>query len=244
MQLKDCVVLITGGVTRVGRMITLELAKSGAEMFCHYNKSERDARSLKKEVEQMGGSIHLFQGDLSDISFAEKLVDMVFDRAKRVDVLINNAALFFKTPFGSISEEQWDRLFTLNLKAAFFCAQKAGQYMVRQGKGKIINIADPSGESPWPSFIPYGLTKAGIIAMTKGLAKALAPDVQVNCINPGPVLIPENYTEKERKRAIENTLLKREGSAQDIAVTVKFLVEGSDYITGAVVNVDGGRAVR
>jgi NAD(P)-dependent dehydrogenase (short-subunit alcohol dehydrogenase family) len=244
MELKNNVILITGGAVRVGRAITLELATAGATLFCHYNKSEKDAQSLKDEILHMGGNIHLIQGDLSGISDAERLVDTVFKQAKRIDVLINNAALFIKTPLGTVTEEQWDKLFTLNLKASFFCAQRAGQYMLQQGKGKIINIADPSGDSPWPSFIPYGLTKAGVISMTKGLAKALAPDVQVNCVNPGPVLIPEYYSQQERKRAIEHTLLKKEGSAQDIAAAVRFLLEGSDYITGAVLNVDGGRSIR
>jgi pteridine reductase len=244
MELKERIILITGGAVRVGRAITSELALSEAVIYCHYNKSEREARALKDVIEQKGGSIHLLQGDLSDISSAEKLVDRVVEREKKLDGLINNAAVFFKTPLGSVTEEQWDQLFTLNLKAPFFCAQRAGRYMLNHGGGKIINIADPSAESPWPSFIPYSLTKAGIISMTKGLAKALAPSVQVNCVSPGPVMIPDYYTEKERKKAIESTLLKREGSAQDIAVTVRFLMEGSDYITGTVINVDGGRGVR
>lgn len=244
MNLKDRVILITGGAVRVGRAITLELATAGARIFCHFNRSERDAKNLKELVEKNGGMIHLIKGDLSVTSFAEELVDIVMEKENKIDVLINNAALFSKTPLGSVSDDQWDRLFTLNLKAPFFCAQRAGQYMLKQGGGKIVNIADPSGESPWPSYIPYGLTKAGIISMTKGLAKALAPAVQVNCVNPGPVMIPKYYTTEERSKAIANTLLKREGSAQDIALAVRFLIEGSDYITGAVLNVDGGRSVR
>jgi NAD(P)-dependent dehydrogenase (short-subunit alcohol dehydrogenase family) len=244
MELENSVILITGGAVRVGRAITLELATAGATLFCHYNKSKREAQSLKSEILHMGGNIHLIQGDLSRISDAEGMVDTVFEQAKRIDVLINNAALFFKTPLGAVTEEQWDKLFQLNLKASFFCAQRAGQYMLQQREGKMINIADASGDSPWPSFIPYGLTKAGVISMTKGLAKALAPDIQVNCVNPGPVLIPEYYSQQERKRAIEHTLLKKEGSAQDIAAAVRFLLEGSDYITGTVLNVDGGRSIR
>jgi NAD(P)-dependent dehydrogenase (short-subunit alcohol dehydrogenase family) len=116
-------------------------------------------------------------------------------------------------------------------------------YMKRHGQGKIINIGDPSGSNPWPAFIPYGITKSGIIAMTKGLAKALAPQVQVNCINPGPVMFPDHYNQEERERALKKTLLKREGSPEDISKTVRFVLEGSDYITGAIINVDGGRSI-
>ena len=244
MELRGHNILITGGAVRIGRAITLELALKGAVVYCHYNKSEQEAKKLKEDIKQQGGSIHLLQADLSDVSCAEKLVDRVVERGKRLDALVNNAAIFFKTPLGMITEDQWDRLFTLNLKASFFCAQRAGQYMLEHDGGKIINIGDPSAESPWPSFIPYALTKAGIVSMTKGLAKAMAPKVQVNCINPGPVMIPDYYSSEERKRAVESTLLKREGSAEDIAVAVRFLLEGSDYITGAVLNVDGGRSVR
>ena len=243
MKLENRVVLITGGAVRVGRAICMELARAGAVIFCHYHKSDQQAASLKADIEKRGGKIYLVQSDLNHIPNVVLLVNEVIDKMGRLDVLINNAALFYKTPLGTVNEEQWDRLFNLNLKAAFFCARQAGQYMVKQGWGKIINIGDPSGENPWPSFIPYGLTKSGIIAMTKGLAKALAPEVQVNCINPGPVLIPEHYTPAEKNTAIDRTLLKREGSPEDIARTVRFLIEGSDYITGTILNVDGGRSI-
>ena len=115
--------------------------------------------------------------------------------------------------------------------------------MKKQGFGKIINIGDTSGLNPWPGYIPYSLTKSGIIAMTKGLAKALAPEVLVNCINPGPVLIPDYYDEDEIKKAVDKTLIKKTGSANDIVQTIKYLIEGSDYITGSIINVDGGRNI-
>ncbi|MEJ2543186.1 MAG: SDR family oxidoreductase [Calditrichaceae bacterium] len=116
--------------------------------------------------------------------------------------------------------------------------------MLKQKSGKIINIADAGAETPFPAYLPYSITKAGIINMTKGLAKALAPNIQVNCVSPGPVMFPEDYSEKERQYSIEQTLLKREGSAEDIAKTIRFLLEGTDYITGAVIPVDGGRGIR
>jgi len=243
MNLKNCVVLITGGAVRVGRAISIELARAGAILFCHYHQSTKQAESLKKQVEKTGGKIYLWQSDLNHISNIAILVNEVIVKFGKVDVLINNAALFFKTPLGSVQEEQWDRLFGLNLKAAFFCAQRAGIIMKKQGWGKIINIGDTSGENPWPSYIPYDLTKSGVIAMTRGLAKALAPQVQVNCVNPGPVLFPDHYTRSEKAKSVKRTLLKRAGHPEDISAAVRFLIEGSDYITGTVLTVDGGRGI-
>jgi pteridine reductase len=241
MILKNKVILITGGAVRVGRSITSGLINAGGIVYCHYHSSEREARKLEQELDT--DRLHLICGDLNSLDFVNKMVDQIIAEAGRLDVLINNAAIFFKTPLGSVSEEDWDHLFQLNLKTPFFLSQRAGMFMKRHGQGKIINIGDPSGINPWPAFIPYGLTKSGIIAMTKGLAKVLAPEVQVNCINPGPVLFPDHYDEEDRKRALQKTLLKREGAPEDISRTVRFVLEGSDYITGAVINVDGGRSI-
>lgn len=243
MNLKNRVVLITGGAVRLGRAICLDLAEAGAIIYCHYHQSAAPARSLKKKIEKRGGKIYLWQSDLSHITNIEKLVNEIIMKSKQLDVLINNAALFYKTPLGTVSEEQWDRLFNLNLKAAFFCAQLAGRYMQNQGWGKIINIGDACGENPWPSYIPYGLTKSGIIAMTRGLAKALAPQVQVNCVNPGPVLFPDHYSRAAKDRSLRRTLLKREGRPEDIARAVRFLIESAEYTTGTVLAVDGGRSI-
>lgn len=243
MKLENRVVLITGGAVRIGRAICLELISAGAIVYCHYHTSAENAESLRSDVQKTGGKIFLLQSDLNHTPNADLLVNEVISKMGRLDVLINNAALFFKTPLGTVSEDQWDRLFNLNLKAAFFCSQRAGQYMVKQGWGKIINIGDSSGENPWPSFIPYGLTKSGVIAMTRGLARALAPAVQVNCINPGPVMIPDSYSPDERETAINRTLLRREGNPEDVVRSVRFLIEGSDYITGTILNVDGGRSI-
>jgi len=243
MELKGKTVIVTGGAVRIGRSICLEMAEAGATVFCHYFKSNNEAQSLKDEFLSRDKKLNLIQGDLSDTRFAESLVERIYHTSKQIDVLINNAAIIYKTPFGTINETQWDEFFNLNLRGAFFCAQKAGQFMEQNNGGKIINIGDTSGENPWPSFLPYSITKSGIIAMTKGLAKALAPKVQVNCINPGPMMIPEEYSDEEREKAINSTLLRREGTAEDIAKAVRFLIEGTDYITGTILNVDGGRSI-
>lgn len=244
LDLKNRVVLITGGAVRIGRAISIELSKTGATIFCQYFSSSDAAQSLKNEIGKGSGNIHIFQSDLSTQDGIKQTVDEVIRVFGRVDILINNAALFFKSPLGKATEQDWDTLHNLNLKAPFFLSQAVSRYMLEQKSGKIINIADAGAETPFPAFLPYSISKAGIINLTKGLAKALAPDIQVNCISPGPVMFPENYSVKERQFSIEQTLLKREGSPEDIAKTIRYLIEGSDYITGVVIPVDGGRQVR
>jgi pteridine reductase len=243
MKIKDKIILVTGGAVRIGRSICLELAKCGAVVFCHYNSSDSDAQSLQEEVSEIGGNLHLIKSDFSQVNHATQIIDDIISKTKRIDILINNAAIFFKTPLEDINEGDWDRIFSINLKTPFFISQKVGLLMKKQGFGKIINIGDTSGLNPWPGYLPYSLTKSGIISMTKGLAKALAPEVLVNCVNPGPVLIPDYYNENEIKMAVDKTLVKKVGSANDIVQTIKYLIEGTDYITGSVINVDGGRSI-
>ena len=240
MHLKDKVVLITGGAVRVGRAITVELITAGANVFCHYFSSEREARELKKEYP----SVNLLKGNLKQISTVAHLIREIVEVAGTIDVLINNAAIFMKTPFGTVTEENWDNLFALNLKPNFFLSQEASKIMMEKQAGKIVNIADTSGLRPWPSYIPYSLTKSGMISLTKGLAIALAPYVQVNCINPGPVLMPDKYSNVQIAQTIEKTLLKRAGQAEDVASAVRFLLEDGDYITGLILSVDGGRSIK
>ncbi len=244
MNLKDRIVLITGGAVRIGRAISLQMAEAGAVVCCHYNSSDEQASELKQVIERKGGQVRLFKADLNNPQNGVRLAQEVYAVYGRIDVLVNNAAIFFKTPFGSVSEEQWDRLMTLNLKSVFFLSQEVAKLMLQRNEGKIINIGDSGAVHPFPSYLPYSISKAGVMALTIGLAKALAPHIQVNCINPGPVLIPETFPDKDKQYAIEQTLLKREGSAEDIARTVRFLIEGSDYITGTCIDVDGGRRIK
>ena len=244
MNLKGKGIIITGSAVRIGRAICLELAEAGAHLFCHYHSSKQKANILEQEL-RATGTVHFFhRTDLSNLKAIGPLVRTAYHQLGRIDVLINNAAVFYKTPLGDVTEEDWDTFFNLNLKAPFFLAQEVSRYMQKQESGKIINIGDAGAENPYPAYLPYSLTKAGITAMTRGLAKALAPQIQVNCINPGPVLMPDYLTDEERTYALEQTLLKKEGSPEDIARTVRFILEGSDYITGAVIPVDGGRQIR
>lgn len=244
MDLSGKVIIVTGGAVRVGRAICKELALTGAAIVCHYHSSETQARSLAAELTGRDQSVLLFKGDLSRPETIEKLVNAAWQRFGRIDGLVNNASLFYKTPLGQISDRDWEIFMSLNLKSPFFLAQQVVPKMRAVGGGKIVNIGDSGALSPFPSYLPYSISKAGLINMTIGLAKALAPDIQVNCINPGPVMLPEDMDEQEKQFAVNQTLLKRPGSAEDIARTVRFLLEGSDYITGAIIPVDGGRSAR
>ncbi|MGQ0792630.1 MAG: SDR family NAD(P)-dependent oxidoreductase [Deltaproteobacteria bacterium] len=244
MEINNKIALVTGGAKRVGRAIALELARCGAHIAVHYNKSEAEAASAIHEIKSMGREAALIKADLARSDDIERMVDSATERFGGIDILVNSAAIFYRTPLLEISEADWDAFMNVNLKSVFLASQKAASVMLRQRRGKIINIADSDGGiNGWRSFIPYSVSKAGVIMLTKTLAKALAPDIEVNAVAPGPVLMPQDSTEEERRRAADSTLLKRAGSPEDVARAVRFLVE-SDYITGAVVAVDGGSAIK
>ena len=234
MEINGKVALITGSAKRIGRDIALELARRGARIAVHYRSSEREAR----EVAGTAGAI--FQAELTDNEAVDKMfqdIDAVF---RRLDILVNSASVFSPASADDATPAHWDAQMNTNAKAPFFIAQHAARLMRRTGSGKIINIADVAGEVIWPGYLPYSVSKAALIAVNRGLAKAYAPEIQVNAIAPGPVLFPEYYSEEQKRIAVERTLLKREGSPADIVNAVVFLIE-NDYITGEMIHVDGGR---
>lgn len=243
MELQGKVALVTGGAVRVGRAISLALAGRGAAVAIHYHTSAGSARALAAEIEAAGGSAAPFQADVSDAGSVDALMDAILARFGALDVLVNNAAIFPRTPFATVTEEEWDRALDTNLKGPFLCARRAGREMLRRGSGKIVNIADVSAFRPWGNYIPYCVSKAGVVALTQGLARALAPAVQVNAVAPGAILFPDAYTEQQKERVLAQVPAGRAGSPEDVARTVLFLVEGPDYITGAVIPVDGGRSL-
>lgn len=244
MDIKDKVALVTGGAKRVGRAVAIELAERGAKLVANYNNSEKEADELVEQIHKMGREAIAVKADVSKADEVDRMVDSVLSQFGRIDILVNNAAIFFKTPFLQITEKDWDLFMNVNLKSAFLCSQRVAKIMLEQSRGKIVSIADASGGiKGWKSYTPYSVSKAGLIMLTKTMAKALAPNIQVNAVAPGPVLLPETYSEKEKKQAIESTILKRVGSPEDIAKAVIFLVE-SDYITGEVIAVDGGSLIK
>ncbi len=241
MNLQKKVALITGGAHRIGKAIALGLAKEGMKIALHFNQSQEHANQTLEEIKALGAEPFAIQGDFADVTQIKNVVKKCQEHFKQIDVLINNAALYFKTPLGETSETEWDNLLDINLKAPYFCAQYVSDLMKQKKRGKIINITDVAGISPWPEFIPYSASKAGLIAVTKGLAKALAPNIQVNAIASGTILMSEDATEEYKAEIKDSTLLKKLGTPQDIVNAAIFLLKGSDFVTGEVVVVDGGR---
>lgn len=191
-------------------------------------------------IRRAGSDGVAFHAELTDIRAVEKMFEDIGKAFGGLDILINSASVFSQGTAEQTTPELWDSQMDSNAKAPFFVAQNAARMMRPRGQGKIINIADVAGEAIWPGYFSYSISKAALIAVNRGLAKTYAPQIQVNAIAPGPVLFPEYYTEDQKKSAIERTLLKREGSPQDIVNAVVFLIE-NDYITGDLIHVDGGR---
>jgi pteridine reductase len=243
VQAAGKVALVTGAARRVGKGIALALAERGTHVVITYNHSVAEAQATLQEIKGRGVQAMALKGDVTRSQDVNGIVQQTMDRFGCIDILVNNASNYYKTPFDSLTEEQWDDLVGTNLKGTFLMAKRVGDEMLKSGSGKIINLADWAGFRPYKDYIPYCVAKAGVIALTKALAKTLAPTIQVNAIAPGPVMLPEDFSDSQREAVVRATPLKRIGTPQDVAQTVVFLVEGSDFITGAVIPVDGGRLI-
>ena len=243
MQLNDRVFLVTGGARRLGQTIAVTLAARGAHVILSYRTSADAARLTLHAIQRHGVEGLAVRADLSQPSQVKRLIDRIRRRFGRLDVLINSAANFERTPFAQLSERAWDRTVDTNLKGPFLCALYGSQLMRRHGGGKIINFADWAGVRPYRDYLPYCVSKAGVIGLTKALAKELAPTIQVTAIAPGPMLPPPTMRASERSRIAQRVPLKRWGSPQDIVNTVLFLIEGTDFMTGSTVFVDGGQLI-
>ena len=242
MLLADRVCLVTGGARRVGRAVALAFAGRGARVVVHCRASLEAARETAEECTRLSGGRQaiVLAADQRDTHAVDGLVAQVVDQCGRIDVLINNAAVLGATSFLEMTPQEWDEGLETNLRGpAWFC-RAAGRVMVEQGEGVIINIADVCADAPWPRFVPYGVAKAGLVALTRGLARELAPHVRVNAVSPGSVALSEGASESLRRRAAESAPLGRIGSPDDVAGACVFLVEHGDFITGAVLPVDGG----
>ena len=240
MDIEGKVALVTGGAKRVGRSIALALAERGAELVLHYHGSDCEAQEVLALLKRAGGKPVAVQGDVSVTADVDRIVETAMQAFGRIEILVNNAAIFYRTPFEELTEADWDRFLDVNLKGPFLLCRKIGAIMLRQGQGKIINLADVAGQKVWAEYLPYSVSKAGVIAFTAGLAKALAPHVQVNAIAPGTVLLPDGTSPEERERAVRRVPLGRLGSPEDIARAVVYLIE-SDFVTGEVLRIDGGQ---
>jgi NAD(P)-dependent dehydrogenase (short-subunit alcohol dehydrogenase family) len=234
------VALVTGSAKRLGRAVALRLAEEGADVVIHYRSSTADAQSAVAEVEKLGRRGYAIAADLCNVADIKRLFDEAAKQFGRLDILINGAANFLPASIISTTEMIWDASLDTNLKAPFFCAQAAAP-LLRRTRGTIINFADTGGLLGWPGHIAHSVSKAGVVMLTKVLAKALAPEVRVNAIAPGTITMPGDPPEWEAD-FIKRVPLQRSGKPSDIADAVLFLVR-SEFITGQVLVVDGGRVL-
>ncbi len=237
------VALVTGGAKRVGRAIAVELARAGCDVAVHYRGSYEDARQTGSTIESLGRRVVLVQADLAEAASPGELVEQTVSGLGGLNVLVNNASLWEPTPLAKLSAESWRAHLEVNLTAPAMLAQAAWPHLRRRPPGHVINICDISADRPWADYIAYCVSKGGLVTLTRALARAMAPDVCVNALSPGVVMLPDDCDEQTRRAALRRVPMGREGSPQDIATAARFLVEGGSYITGQVINVDGGRSI-
>lgn len=239
MDLKNRTALVTGGAKRVGRAIAVALGQRGANVIIHYHDSREESRETIEAIAALGVDAQRIQADLSDPADINKMMFVVKDWIGRIDILVNSASAFQAKSIFDISVDDWDAIMAVNLRAPFLLSQLAARLMQEQGEGVIINIADIAGQTPWPRFPHHSVSKAGLIMLTRVLAKALAPTIRVNGVVPGPVLKPEGML-GERWETLGDVLpLRHTGSPENVAQAVIALIE-NDFVTGALWNVDGG----
>ena len=244
MELTGSVAIVTGAAKRVGKAIALALAKKGVSIVLHYNHSEEEAKNTARFLEAEGVQVFCCKADLSRVVEIERFVEQALKAAGRVDILVNSASQFKKTPFGTISEADWDTHLNANLKGVFFLSQLVGKSMLEKKRGKIVNIIDAHITRPYLEYLPYLVSKTGLEGLTYCLARELAPHIQVNGIAPGPVLMQPDWGPEVVCEITESVPLQRIGSPEDIAKGVLFCVEGSDFMTGAIIPIDGGQRLQ
>lgn len=232
--LEDRVILVTGAAKRIGRAIALRLAQEGARVAIHYHGSEEEARATAAKC----GNAPLFRANLERVAEIEKMFAAIERSFGRLDGLVNNAARFTRIDPLEITETDWDFIHSVNLKATFFCCQQAARRMLASGGGRIVNLSSLGGLRPWAHHAHYCASKAGVIMLTRALAKAFAPRVTVNSVAPG--VIPFGEPDERIRRLVAKTPARRAGTAEEIADAVCFFLTAPDFITGQILAVDGG----
>lgn len=238
------VALVTGGARRLGRATVLELAALGADVAIHAHTRGREARALASLVRRKGRRAVVLEADLADPVACAGLVPAAVAALGRIDVLVTNAARFEATDPASGDVASWDRQMDVNARATWILTAEAGRRMREAGGGCVVHLACASAASPWASFLPYSASKAAVVALTKGFAKAFAPTVRVNAVAPGPILAAEGSTPERDRAAIDATVLRRWGRPEDVVAAIRYLVVDAPYVTGAVIPVDGGRHLK
>jgi NAD(P)-dependent dehydrogenase (short-subunit alcohol dehydrogenase family) len=243
LPLRNQVALVTGGGRRIGRVIAVTLARAGARVVVNYHKSAREALATVRDIKAGGAEAVALRADVSNTRQVRAMFRAIERRFGRLDILVNNAGIFFPARWDKLTEHDWDRVLATNLKGPFFCAQAAARIMQRQKRGRIVNIASLGGLQAWSEYMHYCASKAGLIMLTRCLAKALAPHIQVNSVAPGTILFPGEKPDPLIQKVVERTPLKRAGRPEDIAELVLYLATRGDFITGQVLVVDGGQAI-
>lgn len=228
---------VTGAAKRLGRELAIHLFRSGYRVVAHYNTSEAEARSL-----QQATGCGLFRADFATIQ-TSVLKERLESEIGYVDVLVNNASSFYRSEWSRIDEPYWDHALAVNLKIPFFLMQHFGVHMKSAGKGKILNIVDIAAERPYLFYLPYSIARAGLVSATKAMARALAPEVQVNGIAPGTILFVEGMPDVAKQKALEKIPAGRTATVDEYLQTVDFLLSDVDYVTGQIVTLDGGRSL-
>jgi len=240
-KLAGKVALVTGAAKRIGRSIALRLADDGADVAINYDTSKSDAENVVNEISARKRWGIAVQADISKKDEVAKMFAQIEREFGRLDILVNNAGMFFEAPFDELTEEQWDRIMNVNLKSQFLCAQAAAPLLRRTSSGPahIVNISSLGGLLAWPAYTHYCVSKAGVIMLTRCLARALAPKILVNSVAPGTIQFPDEAPDEDY---IKRVPLHRTGTGEDIADAVAFLVK-SEFVTGQILPVDGGRTL-
>ena len=242
MNFQDRVVLVTGGSKGIGRGICLAFAARGARVVVNYAHDEEAARRVEEEVRREGGHPLLLRADIAAREDVDRMFREILDRFGRLDVLVNNASLYQPSSLATFTTAQSRAMWAIHVEAPMLLCRRFERYL-RTVRGHVINMVDLLAERPWPEYLVYCASKAGLLNLTLGLARELAPDVTVNGISPGVVAWPNDYSEQERQRYLNRVPLGREGTPEDVASAVAFLVSGGSYITGQILRLDGGRSI-
>jgi NAD(P)-dependent dehydrogenase (short-subunit alcohol dehydrogenase family) len=238
------VAMVTGGGKRLGRQIVLALAQNGFDVAVNYHESRSGATQVVSRVKEFGQRGLALPGDISNRLSVERMVGRVLAAFGRIDLLVNNAGVFLDSPLQRTSDALWDATMDINLRGPFLCSQAVSTAMLKQKSGSIINIASLGGLQGWARHLPYSISKAGVIMLTRVLAKSLAPHITVNAIAPGTILMRGEEDPSVRHVPRKSILLKRYGTPSDITDMVVYLATKGRYITGQVIAIDGGRSIQ
>jgi 3-oxoacyl-[acyl-carrier protein] reductase len=237
------VAIVTGAGRRLGRQIALALAKAGFDLTINYFESRDAARKTVERIQRIGSDAIAIRADVASRRQVLNMVAKTVMRFGRIDVLVNNSSIYIDSPLLKTTELDWDRTIDVNLKGQFLCAQAVAPVMLRQGYGRIVNIASLGGLQAWSEHLPYSVSKAGVIMLTRCLAKSLAPKVLVNAVAPGTINIPGEESLSIKHLPPTKIPLKKFGTPSDVTDLVIFLATTASYITGQVISVDGGRSI-